>query len=696
MVLKGSDVAQVPPIGFRMTRVPGLEPFRQPILAQDRVRYVGEPIAVVIGETMQIAEDAADLVFADIEELDPLMDATRRPCNFLPGVSTEAATIEKSTGNVDAALADAAHVIELELRIDRHTGVPLETRGALAVYDTASDRVDLFGAAKVPHANRTFLADMLDWAPERLHLHECHVGGGFGVRGELYPEDVLICLAASQLGRPVKWIEDRREHLMATNHSRDQTHKVRVGFDDSGYVLAVDDEFWLDQGAYVRTHAATVPDLTAAMLPGPYQWPAYCSKGHVRLTNKTPAGTYRAPGRFESTFVRERILDAVGQHRALDPAEVRRRNLITKAQIPFCREIDALGTPVVYDAADFEGLLEKLLIKVEYQDLQAQLAARRQGGEYVGLGLGYFVEKSGLGPFDDVAMSLNADGELEVVTGAASVGQGLETAIAQIVAEVLPIDHKQIRIVHGQTDKIARGMGAFASRVTVMTGSAATLAARKLLEQLMAKAAELLQQPVEQLILHDGIFAQARATPLGPSLSLREVVMACAPVSGIVQAEATFQTDHMTYPYGIHLVVARLDPETMDVRLERFVVAYDVGRAVNPMLIEGQIVGGVAQGLGGALLEAFHYDDNGQPLATSFADYLMPTLMEMPKVELLLTEDAPSPINPLGVKGAGEGGTNAAGAAIAAAVDAALGRPGLVRALPVTPDLLFDAWHRAG
>ncbi len=695
-VWTGADVAEIPPIDFRMTRVPGLGPYRQPILAQGTVRYVGEPVAVVFADDPYRAEDAAELVFADIDEQTPIIMAASPPGTFAEGLTTEAAIIRKHYGDLDAAFAAAKHVVELELQVGRHTGVPLETRGALGVLNAELGRLELYGVAKVPHANRQFISNMLGIPLEKIHLFEGHVGGGFGIRGELYPEDVLVCLAAQRLQRPVKWIEDRKEHLLAANHSRDQLHRIRAAVDADGVILGIEDEFWADQGAYVRTHAATVTDLTAGMLPGPYLVPAYRATGHIRLTNKTPAGTYRAPGRFEGSFVRERLLDGVADRLGLDRIEIRRRNLIPRDAIPFRRGLDALGTEVVYDSADFSGLLERLLAHVDMDRLTAAVQRRRAAGEWVGIGLGYFVEKSGLGPFDDVILSIAGDGSAELVTGAASIGQGVETAMAQVVASELGIPYDRVRVVHGQTDRIARGMGAFASRVTVMTGAATSIASSALRAKLLAKAGELLQCPAASLALRDGRIEPAD-NPAGASLAIGEAAVACAREAGLAQLSeaASFTTDHMTYPYGIHLAVVLVDPETCGVTVERFIVAYDVGRAVNPMLVEGQIAGGAAQGVGGALFEEFRYNEDGQPLVTSFADYLIPTLMEVPAFETLLTEDAPSPINPLGVKGAGEGGISAAGAAIASAVEAALGTKMRITRLPITPDRVREALQPA-
>ncbi len=679
-----ADVADIPPIGFRMSPVPGLETYRQPVLATGHVRYVGEPIATVFATDPYMAEDIADLVKPEIEPLAPCLDPVALPGEFAPGHSTEAALLTKAYGNLDAAFAAAHEVIALELTIGRHSGVPLETRGAIAVPDHSSGILRLYGAAKVPHYNRQALAAMLGLPLDRIHLNEGHVGGGFGIRGELYPEDVLACAGALRLGRPVKWIEDRYEHLVAANQSRGSVHRVRAAVNEDGFILGLDDEFWFDQGAYLRTHGVTVSDLTCAMLPGPYVIPAYRSIGHVRLTNKTPCGTYRAPGRFEASFVRERLLDVIADRFGLDSIVVRRRNFIAKAAMPFRREFSALGTDIVYDTGDYAGLLDKFLDRVGWEILRADVARRRQAGEMVGLGLGFFVEKSGLGPFDDVRITLSGDGTIEVITGAASIGQGVETVLAQICADGLGTGMDRIRVIHGQTDRIARGMGAFASRVTVMTGAAVSIAAAKLRSELLTAAGRLLQTAPDRLTLSDDRVVVADM-PGGPSLDPAAIARSAG---GELAAEATFTADHMTYPYGVHLAQVRIERGSCAIAVERFFVGYDVGRAVNPMLVEGQIAGGAAQGIGAALFEEFVYDPSGQPLSVTLADYLMPTIAEIPKIDVSLFEDAPTPLNPLGVKGAGEAGISAAGAAIAAAVDDALGRTGAVQQLPITPNRL--------
>jgi CO/xanthine dehydrogenase Mo-binding subunit len=683
-VWASADVAHLPPIPFRLTGLKTLEPYRQPVLAKDVVRYVGEPVAVIFADEEYLAEDAAELVDIRIAPLRPTLVCVGQPDFFDHVLSSEPGVIRKGYGDVDAAFRDAHAVVSLELSIGRHSGVPLETRGAVARYDQTRDILELHGAAKVPHWNRDTLAQMFGRKRESVQLYEGHVGGGFGIRGEIYPEDVLVCAAALKFRKPIKWIEDRREHLIAANHSREQQHNVRAAIDKDGHILAIDDEFFHDNGAYMRTHAATVPDLAAAMLPGPYVVPAYRAVGHIRLTNKTPCGTYRAPGRYESSFVRERLLDAIAAKVGVDRIEIRRRNMIGKSAMPYALGLDTLGTNIIYDSGDYSALLDKALRLANWENLQEQLRQRRENGEKVGAGLAMFVEKSGLGPFDTVRIEVIPDGTVEVITGVASLGQGVETAIAQICADALGIDYAKIRVVHGQTDRIDKGLGAFASRVTVMCGEATRLAATKLRTDVLELAAELMQTNADALDIIDGQIVR-RDQFSGPSMPLAELARQHP---ARLSAEDTFESAHMVYPYGVHIVAVRIDADTGAVKIERYVIAYDIGRAVNPKLVEGQIAGGLAQGIGGALFEEFIYDDSGEPLSVSFADYLMPTAREIPELSILVAEDAPSPLNPLGLKGAGEGGANPVGAAIASAIDDALEKSGAVTRLPVSPQRL--------
>ena len=690
-VWTANDIADIAPIPLRAARPYGMEPYRQPILARDRVRYVGEPIAVIFAEDPYLAEDAEGLVTAEIDPLPAVLDASVEATEFLTGLTTEPTVIRKEYGEVDAGFSDAAATVELELAIGRHTAVPLETRGIVARYVAATDLLELYGSSDKQHLKREEIARLLNRPLAGLHFYDGHIGGGFGMRGELYSEDVLACLGALRLRRPVKWIEDRRENLVATTHSREQLHRIRAAADADGRLLATEDIFFHDQGAYVRTHGVRTADMAASMVPGPYHLPAFRVTAHVRLTNKTPVCAYRSPGRYESTFVRERVMDALAAKLNLDPIELRRRNLITSDQMPYRRPIEFLDHEILLDSGDYPGMLDKCLSAFRWEQTQADLAARRTAGECVGVGLAYFVEKSGVNASDGVRVTVDANGRVEVLTGAASNGQGMETALAQICAETLGIDYTRICVVRGRTDRIEFGTGAHASRVTVMSGSAtyqATLAVRAMA---LDTAAQLLQAKPDELTIRDGQIVRIGSED-SPLIGLDEVAHAMKPNEAIIAgltpgltAERWFYTDHKTFPYGIHVAQVCVDKGTGAVKVERYLMTYDVGRAVNPMLVRGQLVGGFVQGLGGALLEEFTYDDDGQPLSTTFADYLMPTAAELPKIEVLITEDAPSPFNPLGIKGAGEGGSNAAGAAIAAAVDNALGRTLAITRLPIRP-----------
>jgi CO/xanthine dehydrogenase Mo-binding subunit len=694
------DIADLPPIDFRDPSAEALKPYRQPVLARGRVRYVGDPVAAVFAEDPYIAEDAAELVDIEVAPLPVLMGAQELG-EFDDGRATEPTIVRHSFGDIDAAFADAHAVVEVELTIGRHSGVPMETRGAIGRYDAARDVLELHGAAKVPHRNKDTLVRMLGRSPHSLHLFEGHTGGGFGIRGELYPEDVLVLVAALRLGRPVKWIEDRREHLISANHSRHQHHRVRAAVDPQGRLLGLEDEFFHDQGAYVRTHGARVVGRTMSMLTGPYKVGAYRAVGHFRLTNKTPAATYRAPGRYEGTFVRERLMDAIAARLGIDRIELRRRNLIPGSEMPFTVEFDEPGAEeLLLDSGDYPALLDKALAHFKWDEVLADVKRRRAAGEAVGTGIGLFVEESGRGPADGAKISVDTDGTVEVVTGGASVGQGFATAMAQICAEQLGVDYSRIRVVHGRTDRIAYGIGAHAARATVMTGGAVNETAIKLRQKALQYASELLQTPAEMLDIVDGI-VRRRGSDGGPSIALGDIAKRVAPGAELLHgrepglsAEAWFHTDHTVFPYGAQLAVVRVDRDTGQATVERLMIAYDVGRAVNPMMLEGQLVGGSIQGVGGALLEEFTYDQNGEPLAVTFADYLMPTLRDAPPVDVLITEDAPSPRNPLGLKGGGEGGINAVGAVIAGAIDDAIGIPGAVTRLPVTPQRLKELLRR--
>ncbi len=682
------DIADLPPIDFRADRsADNLKPFRQHCLARDRMRYVGDPVAAVFAEDPYIAEDAAELIELDVEPLRVIASGDDEPGEFEPGLSSEAALMTHTFGDVEAAFAGAHRVIDLDLFTGRHSGVPMECRGALGVWEAETETLRLYGAAKVPHRNRDTLVRMLGIDPDKIVLHEGHTGGGFGIRGELYPEDVLVLVAAKRFGRPVKWIEDRQEHMMAANQGRNQHHRARIAVDGQGVIQGIDVEFWHDQGGYIRTHGANVPNRTMCMMTGAYKVPAYRALCHLRLTNKAPAATYRAPGRFESTFIRERLMDAVAEEMGIDRIELRRRNLITAADMPFSIDFDEPEVEnLLLDTGDYPLLLDKALDYLKWDKLQAELAARRANGEMVGAGIGVFVEESGRGPKDGARISVGEDGTVTVLTGGASLGQGFETTMGQICAAALGVELSAVRVLHGQTDAIPYGIGAHAARATVMTGSAVHETAVLLREKALGTAAELLQAEPDELDIAGGVVFRADQ-PDGASVTLGEIARRRGDA---LATEGFHTTDETTFPYGIHFAVAKVDPDTGGIKVERFLVAYDVGRAVNMNTLEGQLVGGTLQGIGGALYEEFAYDAEGNPLAVTFADYLLPTLDCAPDTECLVTEDAPSPHNSLGLKGGGEGGINGAGAAIAGAIDEALGIPGAITRLPVTPQRIRE------
>ncbi|MGB6444361.1 MAG: xanthine dehydrogenase family protein molybdopterin-binding subunit [Xanthobacteraceae bacterium] len=693
-VWTASDIADLPPIDFREGPIEKLAPFRQPVLARDYVRYVGEPVAAIFATDPYVAEDAADLVIVEVDELPVLVDAAAAVADFADGLTTEPTICRQGYGEIDAVFRNAAHIVEIDVAIGRHSGVPLETRGAIGRYDAARDVLELHGAAKVPHRNRESLARMFGRSTAAVHCYEGQVGGGFGVRGEIYPEDILVLVAAMRLERPVKWLEDRREHMIAANHSRQQRHFIRAAVDAEGHLLGIDDRFFHDQGAYIRTHGTRVAETACGILPGPYRLPNYRVQCHFRLTNKTPAATYRAPGRYETNFVRERLMDAIAKKLGLSRVEVRRRNLLQPADMPHERPLVALGDEVVLDSGDYPGLLDKALARCAWDKLEREVNERRTKGELIGLGLAMYVEKSGLGPIDGVRIHVHDSGDVEVITGGASVGQGFETVVAQICADRLGVDYRKVWVIHGQTDRIEYGIGAHATRATVMTGNATAIAAEKVRAKALDMASQLLQAEPGRLAIVDGKIVRSEALD-EPLMTLGEIANHLRPTSKTrgerdpgLSAEGWFNAAHMTYPYGVQIALVTIDRGTGGVTIEKMLIAFDVGRAVNPVLVRGQIVGGFAQGLGGAMFEEFQYDERGQPLSVTFADYLMPTAHEIPKVDVLITEDAPSTTNPLGIKGAGEGGIAGVGAAIASAVDDALGDIATVTSLPIKPQWL--------
>jgi carbon-monoxide dehydrogenase large subunit len=688
-VVTGDDLADIGRIPMRLGRRATVRACLQPPLARDKVRYVGEPVAVVIAESRYLAEDALDVIEVDYEPLAIVTDVRRAIERGAPILHEAIAgnvvdRLETRTGDAVAALSTAHTRVRERFAVQRHTGVPMETRGLTAAYDAGTGVLSLWGVAKVPHFNRRVLADLLPYPEHLIHFVELEVGGGFGVRGEFYPEDLVVPWAAMKLGRPVQWIEDRREHFMATNHSRQQYHDIEIGLDRDGRIVGLVDRFTADLGAYIRTHGLVVPELTMALLPGPYRIPNYLCEAQCVLTNKTPTGTYRGPGRYEGTFVRERLVDIAAQRVGLDPVELRRRNFVTPAEMPYEVGGTSLDQKTVYDCGDYASALDQALDVIGYTSARKEQAEARRHGRYLGLGLGFVLEKAGLGPWEYARVEVDGGGHVVVYSGIAAVGQGIETTLAQVVADQLGIPAEAVTVVHGDSAQVPFGVGGFASRGASVALPAAAEAARKVRAKMFRVAAALLEAHEGDLVLEDGA-VHVRGVR-DRTVSFRELARAAVPgppgMEPGLYAAHFFEAPKMTYPYGAHAALVEVDPDTGVVTLLKYVITYDVGRAVNPMIVDGQLVGALAQGLGGALLEELVYDEAGQLLTTTLMDYLLPTAVEMPRTTIArILEETPTPLNPLGVKGAGEGGSSGCGAAIANAVAQVTGVR--VRDLPI-------------
>jgi CO/xanthine dehydrogenase Mo-binding subunit len=689
-------------LGPKPAQIPGL----QPLLATDFVRYVGEPVAVIVAEDRYVAEDALELIAVDWEPLPAITDAHTAQAPGAPSLHDGAPAnlvqrFEVRTGDPEQAMATADVRLRDRFDVQRHTGVPMETRGLLAGFDVGTGMLTLYGPTKAPYFTRRTVADLIDHPEHLVQVVRVDVGGGFGVRGEFYPEDALIPWLARHLRRPVQWIEDRREHLMATNHSRQQTHEVEIGLRRDGTIVALVDTMTWDLGAYVRTNGFVPPELGIALFPGPYRVANYHGEARCVFTNKTPSGTYRGPGRYEGTFVRERLIDLAARELSLDPAEIRRRNFVRREDMPYDVGTGSFAQPTTYDSGDYAGAFQRALDAAGYEKIRGEQPALRRDGRHVGIGIGCMIEKSGLGPWESARAEIDGSGRVVLHSGVASLGEGLETTLAQICADELGVAAEAVTVVYGDTAQVPYGMGAYASRGATVGGGAVVHASRGLREKILAVAAHLLEADRRDLVVEDGrAFVRGLADR---AVTFKELARAVAPgvarpagLSPGLFAQAFFEAPKMVYPYGTHVAIVEVDPDTGAVDILKYVIAYDVGRAINPTIVEGQLVGALAQGVGGAFLEELAYDADGQILTTTFMDYLLPTSMDMPReTVVVILEDAPSPLMPLGIKGAGEGGSTGAGAALANAVADALAPFGeRITALPVSPQRIVALTQR--
>ena len=686
-VLTAADLGDVPLIPIRLAPLPEFQAFRQPVIATGKVRYVGEPLVVVLAETRALAEDALELIDVDLAMIPAVCaiteDATGDPTELLfpDSGSNVAVRYRTSLGDPDSVFEMAPYIRTERFSTQRHAAVPMETRGIVAEWDEASQHLTISGAAKVPFFNRRALAEALGLETSQVDLLEQDVGGGFGVRGEYYPEDFLIAFAAMRFGRPVKWIEDRREHLMATNHSREIACELSIACDLQGTILGLRGSLNADMGAYIRTNGGVVPAKAGQFLPGPYRIRHVGVEVIASLTNKTPVGTYRGPGRFEANFFRERLIDMAAADLKLDPAEMRARNLIAEDDLPWnSGKLVPYEGEAWFDTGDYPAVFERCLEEIGWKTKKHLQGALIEGRRH-GIGIACFVESGGAGPRENAKLTLERDGSLTVAVGSSSLGQGIETVHAQLAADELALPIERVRVLHGSTSLLHEGFGTYHSRAVIMGGSAILNAAEGLKQRLFEVAAEKLGLPNEQLVVADG------GVRAGDAFISLEAIAADGPLS----ADGTFANNVRTYSYGAHAAYVAVDPRTGATTLLDYVAVEDVGRAINPMIVHGQAIGAVVQGLGGVFLDHFIYDEDGQLLNGSLADYLLPTATDFSNVRAVTLELRPSPSNPLGAKGAGEGGIVAVAAATANAVAAALEPLGVtLRDLPLTPPRL---WH---
>ena len=665
-VITAADLgASVPRIPLRLQPLPELEPFHQPMLAHDKVRYVGEPIAVVIAETAGIAEDALDLIDLRIDPLPAITDKASADAAasvlFEAHGSNRAMVWTATRGDAEAAFASADLILKHSFKVQRHAAMFMEPRGFIAEWNPQTQKLTVWGAAKVAWTNRRILATAMEIPEDSVELIEVDVGGGFGSRGEFYPEDYLIPAASRIVGRPIKWTEDRREHLMSANHARDIECDVEMAVASDGKILGLRGMAFADIGAYFRTNGSVGPRNVSQFMSGPYKIENIHLQSTQLTTNKTPSGTYRGPGRFETDFIRERMIDLAAGKLGLDPVAMRRRNLVADADMPYpLASITPYDSSTELDSGDYHHVFD-LCLKEFGWDEKSALQGKLIDGRYHGLSVGSFIEGGAAGPKEDARLVLETDGSLTVYLGSSAVGQGLQTIMTQIAADAMEMPFDRIRVLHGSTSHVTEGFGSYHSRSTVMGGSAILLAADKLKGMIReAAAAKFGCAAADVQIDGETVTANGASCPLSG--------LAAEPLD----VEATFFNKKYTYAYGTQAAHVSVDPGTGHVRVHDYLSVEDVGRMINPLTLHGQAIGGIVQGLGGTFLEHLIYDEHGQLLTGSLADYLMPTASDFPVIRSITLELKPSPNNPLGAKGAGEGGIIPVGGIIANAVANAL------------------------
>lgn len=673
-------------------------------LAAPVARYVGEPVAAVVARSRYLAEDAARLVDVEYELLPVVATLEQALADDAPRVHDDmphnvAAHYRREVGDYQAARARADRVLTYRFRFDRGTASPMETRGVVAIPD--GDGLTMFVSTQAPVALRAGLARWFGLPEMKLRLVAPDVGGGFGPKVMMfYPEEVLVPFAAMRLQRPVKWVEDRLEHFVATTQEREQVYDVEVAVRNDGVILGLCVRMVHDSGAYCP-YGIQVPVISVTTLPGPYRLRNYKVEFRSVYTNRPPVTPYRGAGRPHGVFAMERVMDRLAEALGLDPVEVRRRNLIQPDEFPYDVGLTYQDwAPTRYDSGNYPGLMDKLLEQLDLPAVRAEQARARAEGRYVGVGVALYVEGCGPGPYEGVRIRVEPSGKVQVATGVGTQGQGHMTSIAQVVAEILGVGVRDVYVVTGDTAAFGWGIGTFASRAAVVVGSAAYAAAQVVAEKARRVAADLLECAPGDVELVDGT-ARVKGAP-SKAIPLGLVAAAANPLRGTLRygepgLEATryFSPQQSAFASGAHGAVVEVEVETGEVHIRRYCIVHDCGTVINPLLVEGQIMGGLAQGIGGALYERLVYDENAQLLTGTFMDFLIPTAMEMPEDIQIGHQETPSPLNPLGVKGAGEAGVIPVGAVLASAIEDAL-RPLGVRVdeMPVSPGQLRERIRR--
>lgn len=673
------------------------------VLASDRVRYVGQPVAVVVAGTRYEAEDAVEQIQVEYDPLEVVVDPEKALDADAPLIhehldNNVQSHFQVNVGDVDRAFAEADLSFAMKIRTPRVSANPLETRGVLAVYDEAREELTVWMSTQVPYMVRTRIAEQLHLEEDKVRVIAPEVGGGFGPKVNTYPEDILVPYLAIKLGRPVRWIEDRREHLLSTAHARDQIHEVEVACTNDGSITAIRDHFLLDCGAY-NPFSLTSAYNTAAHLRGPYAILNYRIQGQCVLTNKMCNVPYRGAGRPEAVFTMDRVIDEAAQRLGIDPSEMRFRNLIAPEDMPYDQGmLYRDGSEVVNDTGDYPAALRKVMEMVGYADVRARQKTDTDGGPKVGLGLSFYIEGTGIGPYESAMVRVDQSGDVVAHVGSAPHGQSHETTFAQVCADALSVPIETVSVRAGDTGLLPHGVGTFASRSAVTASTALIGASDRVRSKIMAVASTILETAPEDLVLEDGRVS-TKGVP-DRSLTLGEIAHAAAPgpksrvpegMDHGLEATYYFVPPTVTFAYGAHAVVIEVDPELGSIELKKYAVVHDSGRIINPTVVEGQIQGGVAQGIGTAVYEEMVYDEEGQPLTSTFMDYLLPTAMEIPNIDQD-HEEWPTDRNPLGIKGVGEGGTISPPAAIANALADAYRSENIGHVeIPLTPERVWAA-----